>query len=200
MDTSQALRPERYETYLMVISRMTSYFSRMWSRARRAPEVFAAYRVLFGELICKERREYYGDISREILHGCQTMLRGFWGGQAPHREPPAGHLDQLIHGWFEMVLGIIEIDGHGVADVVQELMERSDREYVLWHWDGESPWLYMRLVGVKGGPRPEDWKFWWSQPTDGLVGEFWSLVEREQEETGFLEEEPLCAIPGTWVE
>ncbi|KLU88289.1 hypothetical protein MAPG_07276 [Magnaporthiopsis poae ATCC 64411] len=199
MDTSEVLRPEKYEIYVDVVRQMSFKFARMWWEA---PEVFAAYRALFEELISREKREYYGgDVSWEILHSCQIMLRGLWLQHELYQEPPAHCLDQLIYNWFEMVLGTSGIDGEGVADLVEDLMEWHDREYHLWElfWWEESPRQSVRLINVRGGPRPEDWKFWWSQHTDGLVGDFWSLVERGQG-TGFLEEEPLCAIPGAWVE
>ena len=39
------------------------------------------------------------------------------------------------------------------------------------------------------GPEPEDWTVWVMNPIDELVGEFWEMVEREEE-----------VMPGTWVD
>lgn len=47
----------------------------------------------------------------------------------------------------------------------------------------------VRLIGFKYGSEPGDWKLWWSEPTDSLVGDFWKEVEPE----------PLC-MPGSWDE
>lgn len=47
----------------------------------------------------------------------------------------------------------------------------------------------IRLIGFEYGRQPGDWKLWWSEPTDGLVGDFWKEMEPE----------PLC-IPGSWDE
>jgi hypothetical protein len=49
--------------------------------------------------------------------------------------------------------------------------------------------LYLRLIGFEFGPNPEDWKFWFSEPTDQLVGEFWDMVEH-----------PERRMPGAWDE
>lgn len=47
----------------------------------------------------------------------------------------------------------------------------------------------VRLISFEYGSEPGDWKLWWSEPTDGLVGDFWKEMEPE----------PLC-IPGSWDE
>jgi hypothetical protein len=49
--------------------------------------------------------------------------------------------------------------------------------------------LYLRLIALEYGPNPEDWKFWFSDPTDQLVGEFWDMVEH-----------PERSMPGAWDE
>lgn len=45
------------------------------------------------------------------------------------------------------------------------------------------------LIGIQYGPKPHDWMFWWREPTDSFVGEFWKLLEHET---------PL--LPGSWVD
>lgn len=47
----------------------------------------------------------------------------------------------------------------------------------------------VRLIGLKYGPRPEDWDVYWSEPTDGFVGHFWRLIE-----------DPTLHVPGAWEE
>ena len=45
---------------------------------------------------------------------------------------------------------------------------------------------YIRLIGFRYGPFPDDWSLWWSEWTDGFVGEFWAMIERRYE------------MPGSW--
>lgn len=48
-------------------------------------------------------------------------------------------------------------------------------------------WFYFWKLSY--GPEPEDWTIWVMNPIDELVGEFWEMVEREEE-----------VMPGTWFE
>lgn len=45
----------------------------------------------------------------------------------------------------------------------------------------------VRLISFEYGRQPGDWKLWWSEPTDGLVGDFWKEMESDA----------FC-IPGSW--
>lgn len=64
---------------------------------------------------------------------------------------------------------------------------------VWWDDRHETPngQFEVRLISFKYGSSPGDWKLWWSEPTDELVGDFWREME--------LEERSLY-IPGSWVE
>ena len=48
----------------------------------------------------------------------------------------------------------------------------------------------LRLVGFTYGASPEDWKVWFSEPTDEYAGDFWWLVEQPDEKP----------MPGMWVD
>lgn len=61
----------------------------------------------------------------------------------------------------------------------------------------------VRLINFAYGPRPEDWKFWFSDPTDAFAGNFWALIE-ESTPCGF-DQEALAKshaqpMPGSWSE
>jgi hypothetical protein len=53
----------------------------------------------------------------------------------------------------------------------------------------DEDFFWFRLWRLSYGPKPEDWTIWVMNPIDELVGEFWEMVEREEE-----------VMPGTWVE
>lgn len=61
----------------------------------------------------------------------------------------------------------------------------------VWHEDpytnNPNGVFDIRLIGFEYGRQPGDWRLWWSEPTDGLVGDFWKEMEPA----------PLC-IPGSW--
>lgn len=48
---------------------------------------------------------------------------------------------------------------------------------------------FLRLIAMEVGPNSQDWKFWFSDPTDDFVGEFWDMVEH-----------PERSMPGAWDE
>lgn len=49
--------------------------------------------------------------------------------------------------------------------------------------------MTLRLLRIQYGPSSQDWKLWWTEPTDELVGEFWHRIEWE-----------MPRIPGSWIE
>ncbi|KAJ8067556.1 hypothetical protein OCU04_004896 [Sclerotinia nivalis] len=58
-------------------------------------------------------------------------------------------------------------------------------------WGLVCEWGWTHVLGFRYGPRPEDWNFWLSEPTDQFAGDFWSLIE----------DPPLATfIPGAWVD
>lgn len=76
--------------------------------------------------------------------------------------------------------------------------QEADKDFeMLWvDWSycrRNLPWIYrsfnIRLVGFEYGSEAREWKLWWSEPTDELVGDFWRKMEPE----------PLH-IPGSWYE
>lgn len=85
----------------------------------------------------------------------------------------------------------------------------------------------LRLIGFQYGKLPSDWKFWWTEPSDQFVGDFWFLVESGNEQAvvsvqrswkfwrpecsddsvgdswrvvELEDEKPLMNLPGAWVE
>lgn len=38
----------------------------------------------------------------------------------------------------------------------------------------------IRLINFKYGPSPEDWIFWFSEPSDPFAGDFWAMIEGEE--------------------
>ncbi|KAF7534521.1 hypothetical protein G7054_g6189 [Neopestalotiopsis clavispora] len=47
----------------------------------------------------------------------------------------------------------------------------------------------VNLIGFQYGAEVDDWKLWWSEPSDVFAGDFWKLVES-----------PYQPVPGAWVE
>lgn len=103
---------------------------------------------------------------------------------------------------FRMWLDILEECGIDLLEYGRQERQRlKDEEngwtFGIWRdvWH-EDPYTInpngkfeVRLISFEYGRHQGDWKLWWSEPTDGLVGDFWKEMEPE----------PLC-IPGSWDE
>ncbi|KAI0377506.1 hypothetical protein F5Y04DRAFT_291741 [Hypomontagnella monticulosa] len=63
----------------------------------------------------------------------------------------------------------------------------NEMEWPFWFWMCEARFFY--LVGFEFGPTPEDWVFYWNEPSDGFAGDFWNLIE-----------DPPLHMPGSWVD
>lgn len=53
----------------------------------------------------------------------------------------------------------------------------------------------FHILGFSYGLTVEDWKFWFSEPTDYLAGKFWAMIEKSPGYRG-----SHCTIPGSWPE
>jgi hypothetical protein len=109
------------------------------------------------------------------------------------RNPDKGHLALLA--WLEILKNFgVDLEAYGRKEasiLSSEDVEWPGREILLCRRCGLNYrfGLYLRLIGFAFGPNPKDWKFWFSDPTDQLVGEFWDMVEH-----------PERRMPGAWDE
>jgi hypothetical protein len=105
------------------------------------------------------------------------------------RKPDKGHL--ALHAWLHIMKnsGVdLETYGRREASILsREFFGGSSREVLLSQRHGSHPGLYLRLIAFEFGPKPEHWKFWFSEPTDQLVGEFWDMIDH-----------PERSMPGAW--
>jgi hypothetical protein len=57
----------------------------------------------------------------------------------------------------------------------------------------------LRLINFSYGRRPEDWVFWFSEPTDEFAGVFWRMIENgPTEDSGKELDDKILSTPGAW--
>jgi hypothetical protein len=61
------------------------------------------------------------------------------------------------------------------------------------HKHSSTIYLRRRLISFSYGPQPDDWKFWFADPTDCFAGIFWKEENREDDEAEY-------PLPGAWEE
>lgn len=118
-----------------------------------------------------------------------------------HRiRPRLASCERAVQMWLNIIRECgIDLLEYGRQENKRLKDEEKGYEFTIWRdtWDETSRnWedlengrFEVRLIGFEYGSEPGDWKLWWSEPTDALVGDFWREVEPE----------PLW-IPGSWGE
>lgn len=137
-----------------------------------------------------------------IFLGSFFRLPGFNGCLKTSRQHKMGYRLAQCEKAVQMWLSILRELGIDLLEYGrQERQNLKDQEngydFRMWRdvWHERSylktdnGMFEVRLISFEYGREPGDWKLWWSEPTDGLVGDFWREVEPE----------PLC-IPGSWDE
>ena len=142
--------------------------------------------ILFPQLFTFDKRRW--DIVNQGFHARFTVLQ------------------DTVRVWLEALeLAGVDLASYGLSERQALINDDVRREFclnpasaVLWDdWRVEKPrWhslsnqnLTIRLIDIQYGPSPQDWKLWWTEPTDELVGEFWHRIEWQ-----------MPRIPGGWIE
>jgi hypothetical protein len=106
---------------------------------------------------------------------------------------------------FALISQVLSIWLSDLQEVGVDLMHYAADEKAL-HLTGEVNRSFLRyhprrcymstyLINFSYGPRPEDWHFYFSEPTDVFAGEFWAMTERFP-----CQDELELRIPGSWIE
>lgn len=74
-------------------------------------------------------------------------------------------------------------------DLVRKDFNRFILDPVEWQIAPDYSFGTMRLIGFASNASANEWKLWWSEPTDEFAGDFWRLCEDEP-----------TRIPGAWNE
>ncbi|KAI1209621.1 uncharacterized protein F4807DRAFT_460370 [Annulohypoxylon truncatum] len=100
---------------------------------------------------------------------------------------PAEFAEVLI-SWLEVLKRAgIDLDVYGYRE--HEIFVKNDQHFFDLRSYFQPSFSAFYLVDFKFGPEPEDWEFYWAEPTDEFAGDFWDLIEN-----------PPLHIPGSWVD
>ncbi|KAL4947722.1 hypothetical protein BDW69DRAFT_107821 [Aspergillus filifer] len=108
----------------------------------------------------------------------------------------------FIRVWVtELKSAGVDLEAYGAKE--QLLYDTGDLDLELWTYVGslgepqsaswflehKQDYVPFRVLKLVYGPEPEDWRLWTTNPIDELVGEFWEMIEMEEE-----------VMPGAWVD
>lgn len=132
--------------------------------------------------------------------GCSSLnmklksLLAFIGGASfPSRPSSATRLAEVaLETWLEILeAAAVDLERYGEVEVPALTAELRQQELSTQggHKSLGSSATMPRLCCMQHGPRPADWRLWWTEPTDEFVGDFWRAIEFE-----------VPRLPGSWVE
>jgi hypothetical protein len=102
---------------------------------------------------------------------------------------------QVIKIWlFDLQEAGIDLVCYGADEKVLHLGRIVDNRCTFYLRNCRGP-FFMDLIAFTYGPCPEDWQFYFSDPTDVFAGEFWALVE-----AAACKDELDLPVPGSWIE
>jgi hypothetical protein len=97
-------------------------------------------------------------------------------------------LNETLGGWlFDLLECGVDLQDYGAWETISS--QYKDFRHS-WQWfcrldntGDENGVLYdfnIRLLSITYGPLPEDWIFWFSEPSDPFAGDFWAMIEGEE--------------------
>ncbi|KAI0421845.1 hypothetical protein F5X98DRAFT_370473 [Xylaria grammica] len=98
--------------------------------------------------------------------------------------------DEVLSVWLKLVQQAgFDLNKYGIQEK-QQLVSEKRKDFR--HYTRRKPYngmMGVRLITITCGSEVDDWKLWWSEPTDELVGDFWRDIDPES-----------LHIPGSWVD
>jgi hypothetical protein len=151
-------------------------------------------------------REFFRDFVKagiDLHHSCSSKRIFYtplgWALQraiAEIRRPRVDVLDVLLVSWLaDLTACGVDLLQYGETEKLvhdQGVVCKDFKPVCSWIEEVDYEEYYVatrRLISFSYGPRPGDWKMWWSESTDGFAGEYWAMVEY-----------PIEMMPGSWVE
>ncbi|KAH8779025.1 hypothetical protein BGZ57DRAFT_822086 [Hyaloscypha finlandica] len=104
-------------------------------------------------------------------------------------------LNEHLGDWLVSLLECgVDLQVYGAWETISSRNKDFRHSCDLYKWFLPSADFNIRLLKITYGPRPEDWIFWFSEPSDPFAGDFWAMVEGEEhwrmfEKGWFLETE-----------
>lgn len=89
------------------------------------------------------------------------------------------HLNCLLYTWIYDLKGSgIDLQEYGKMETALRFEDKVNASCRSSYRGGK-----FHLLGFSYGPEVEDWKFWFSEPTDYLAGRLWARVEQNTSKT-----------------
>jgi hypothetical protein len=99
------------------------------------------------------------------------------------------YLSCILYTWIcDLNASGIDLQQYGEMETALGLIDKVNPSRRFSHREEK-----FHLLGFSYGPTVEDWKFWFSEPTDYLAGKFWAMIEKSPSHS-----DSRCTLPGSW--
>lgn len=103
-------------------------------------------------------------------------------------------ISQILNIWLSDLQEVgVDLVRYAVDEKVLHLAGAVNRSFLRYH--PQRCYMSTYLINFSYGPCPEDWHFYFSEPTDVFAGEFWAMAESFP-----CQDELELRIPGSWIE
>ena len=110
---------------------------------------------------------------------------GYWNRDAKMIQ----YLSCILYTWiYDLKASGIDLQQYGEMETVLGLKDKVNSSRRFSYREEK-----FHIIGFSYGPTVEDWKFWFSEPTDYLAGKFWAMIEKNLSYS-----DSRCTIPGSW--
>jgi len=136
---------------------------------------------------------YKGTVLLQVLVGAYSLEvetdNGLWFANFHEFVKYPSRGVQALYTWLETLYTAgVDLEDYGKTEIlVQQIWLREIPLYSHPSCKTQKTVSDLRLTAIEVGPKPRDLKFWFSDPTDQFVGEFWDMIEH-----------PERLIPGAW--
>jgi hypothetical protein len=106
--------------------------------------------------------------------------------------PPQYNVVLPLIVWLELLSGAgINLCEYGRKECLIHIMKKVKKRFVFVKFLRRQQWSsetgHIRLISFTYGPKPRDWRFWFTEEMDESFMDFWDMIEH-----------PERAMPGSW--
>ncbi|KAF6792057.1 hypothetical protein CSOJ01_14206 [Colletotrichum sojae] len=128
------------------------------------------------------------------LIGESLRNEAVWGQKRASTQDSFRRCESAMLRWLEDLLECgLDLASYGREEQFFLAQDTSKREFGL---SGGTSSFLVRLISLDSGARPQDWKLYWSEATDELAGDFWTILEADSD----ISVDKSMPIPGAWID
>ena len=129
-----------------------------------------------------------------------TLIRESFVSYSEHYLWRFRYLSRMLNAWLiELHASEVDLQKYGEREMARHLLHNINRP-ISRNAGVSRRQLLSRCILFSYGPKPEDWHFWFREPTDKFAGQFWAMLQESTFHPSSRVWDSQRPIPGSWVE